>query len=530
MKLLSSKGGALLRQAISARKNWLAEVLLVVTVLMVCSALLALRLSQGEMKLLATPNQHNDLWLIVNISRELQRLEYVAQHCLAKGDAAEDYAKLSIRLEVLQSLLSPDRNAPKISTDILAALPEAQPILAHFSQLVDAWAQQLDATANTDTVPRQIIAQAESLSGQLSQIILGVHLGTTQALDQERLDLYRRFSLINWLLLALLVGISVLVIRLIKDKRLLKHLSDNLSTLNVQLEQRVERRTRQLAETKSLLIFILNASPSEVTLVNAETGQVYFINHRLRERLGQGPDVDKLFIPELLVDEKERARFKDELDQYGRIDNWEVQIAPDNPHWSLLSVKLVEIEGQLSHLLWGYDVSKHKELLTALELQASTDPMTGLYNRRAFYERSSLALEGCKRYKHPYSVLMVDIDHFKQVNDAHGHAVGDEALCWISHILRSVLRDIDIIGRLGGEEFAVVLPHTDRLQALDTAERLRKTIAQSARTFNGVNLNLTISVGFAGLSHDANSLENLLDTADKALYQAKRTGRNRVYA
>ena len=530
MKLLSSKPGALLQRAISARKNWLAEVLLVFTLFMVCTALLALRVSQGEMKLLATPNQHNDLWLIVNISRELQRLEYVAQHCLAEGDGTADYAELSIRLEVLQSLLSPDQNAPKVPTEILAALPEAQRILAHFNHLVDAWSQQLNTTAHPDNVPRQLIAQAESLSGQLSQVILAVHLGTTQALDQERIDLYRRFSLINGLLLALLGGISVLVIKLIRDKRLLKRLSDNLGTLNAQLEQRVERRTRQLSETKSLLIFILNASPSEVTLVNAETGQVYFINHRLRERLGQGPDIDTLFIPELLVDEKERARFKDELDQYGRIDNWEVQIAPDNPHWSLLSVKLVEIEGQLSHLLWGYDVSKHKELLTALELQASTDPMTGLYNRRAFYERSGLALEGCKRYKDPYSVLMVDIDHFKRVNDDHGHAVGDEALCWISHILRSTLRDIDIIGRLGGEEFAVVLPHTDLLQAMDTAERLRNTIAQSARTFNGISLNLTISVGLACLSHEANSLENLLDTADKALYQAKRTGRNRVHA
>ncbi|MFV0934144.1 GGDEF domain-containing protein [Pseudomonas jessenii] len=527
MKLPSSKQAALARQVTKSHKRWITEILLVVTLLMTCAALLALHVAQEEMTSLSTPNQHNDLWYIVNISRELQRLEFVARHCL---DKHPDYDELSTRLEVLQSLLSQDQNAPKISTRIIAALPEAQRILPLFNQQVDDWSQQLNKAPHTDEVPRQIIAQTESLSEQLSQVVLGVHLGTTQMLEKERFDLYQRFSLINWMLLALLCGMSVQVIKLIKDRHLLKRLSSHLGLLNIKLERRVARRTRQLAETKSLLIFILDASPSDVTLVNAETGEVYFINRRLLDRLGQGHEIDKLFITELLVDEQERSRFMEELDQYGRVDNWEAQIAPDNPYWSSLSVKLVEIEGKLSHLLWGYDVSKHRELRTALEIQASTDPMTGLYNRRAFYERSELALEICKRYKHHCSVLMLDIDHFKWVNDTHGHAVGDEALRWISRTLRTVLRDVDIIGRLGGEEFAVVLPHTDRHQALDTAERLRDTIAESTLTCHGVSLNLTVSVGLALYSQEVNSLENMLDSADKALYQAKKNGRNRVHA
>ncbi|MHC8287248.1 sensor domain-containing diguanylate cyclase [Pseudomonas sp. XS1P51] len=529
MKSPSSKRGAHAQQAVNAHKSWLAEILLVVTILMACAALLALRITQEEMTSLSTPNQHNDLWLIVNISRELQRLEYVARHCLVEADPVADFEELSIRLDVLQSLLGPDQNAPKTSTRIISAQPAAQQTLASLSERVEIWSQQLNTPANARTVPLQITAQAESLAEQISQVAVGVHLGTSQILDKERLALYWRFSLINWILLALLCGMTVLAIKLIKGRYLLKRLSSHLGSLNIRLEKRVARRTRQLAETKSLLIFILDASPSEVTLANAETGEVYFINQRLLERLGQGPDVNKLFIPELLVDEKERSRFMNELDQYGRVDNWEALIAPDSPYWSSLSVKLVEIEGKLSHLLWGYDVSKHKKLLSTLEIQASTDPMTGLYNRRAFYERSRQALEGSKRYKHPYSVLMVDIDHFKRVNDNHGHAMGDEALRWISRTLRGELRDVDIIGRLGGEEFAVVLPYTDRQQALDTAERLRNTIAETAMTFNEVSLNLTISVGLACLTQEVNSLENLLDIADKALYQAKKTGRNRVY-
>jgi diguanylate cyclase (GGDEF)-like protein len=527
MKLPSSKQSSLAHQATKSHKNWITEILLVVTLLMTCAALLVLRVTQAEMASLSTPNQHNDLWYIANISRELQRLEFVARHCL---DRHPDYAELSIRLEVLQSLLNQDQNAPKVSTRIIAALPEAQQILTRFNQQVDDWSQKLYTAPHPDDVPRQIIAQAESLSEQLSQVVLGVHLATTQMLDKERIDLYWHFWLINWMLLGLLGAMSLLVLKLIKDRHLLKRLSSHLGLLNIKLERRVARRTRQLAETKSLLMFILDASPSEVTLVNAETGEVYFINRRLLDRLGRGPEIDTLFIPELLVDEQERNRFMDELDQYGRVDNWEVQISPDNPYWSSLSVKLVEIEGKLSHLLWGYDVSRHKELRTALEIQASTDPMTGLFNRRAFYERSALALESCKRYKHPCSVLMLDIDHFKRVNDTHGHAVGDEALRWISRTLRTVLRDVDIIGRLGGEEFAVILPHTDRQQALYAAERLRGTIAESTLICRGISLNLTVSVGLAFYSQAADSIENLLDSADKSLYLAKNNGRNRVHA
>lgn len=103
MKLPSSKQGALARQASKSHKSWITEILLVVTLLMTCAALLALRVAQEEMTSLSTPNQHNDLWYIANIYRELQRLEFVARHCL---DIRPDYDALSIRLEVLQSLLS----------------------------------------------------------------------------------------------------------------------------------------------------------------------------------------------------------------------------------------------------------------------------------------------------------------------------------------------------------------------------------------------------------------------------------------
>lgn len=529
MKSLSSNRQGDARRAVGARRSWLAETLLVAVILMAVANMLALRITQQEMDALATPNQHGDLWHVVNISRELQRLEYSARHHLADGGSGQGHDDLAIRLEVLQSLLAPGENAPRASTRVIAELPEVRQLLVDLDAQVHAWSQRLAAAGDAAQVPHEIVARAEGLAGQLSQASLGVHLGISQVLDQERITLYQRFALLNWMLLGLLLGMIVLVAKLIKDRRLLKRLSGHLATLNLKLERRVARRTRQLAESKALLMFILDASPSEVTLVNAETGQVHFINRRLLERLNQGSGVERLSVQELLLDGEERLRFMDELEQYGRVDNWEAQIDAPTPYWSSLTVKLVEIEGQLAHLLWGYDISRHKELLAALETQANTDTLTGLYNRRAFYERGGHSLESCKRYGHPCAILMIDIDHFKRINDSHGHAAGDEVIRTVSRILRGSLRDLDIIGRLGGEEFAVVLPQANATQALETAERLRQAIAQATADYAGIKLSVTISIGLARLSPEASNLESLLDTADKALYLAKQSGRDRVH-
>ena len=121
------------------------------------------------------------------------------------------------------------------------------------------------------------------------------------------------------------------------------------------------------------------------------------------------------------------------------------------------------------------------------------------------------------------------MDNFKQSNDSHGHAVGDEAICSLSQTLRDTLREADIIGRMGGEEFAVLLPHTDQQQALESAERLRQAVAATPINSTTGTLQMTISIGAAVFNpQHSTTLEQMLITADKALYQAKTTGRNRV--
>ena len=160
---------------------------------------------------------------------------------------------------------------------------------------------------------------------------------------------------------------------------------------------------------------------------------------------------------------------------------------------------------------------------------ASIDELTGVANRRWFTAMASRELERCRRFNHQLSLLMIDVDHFKKVNDTHGHAVGDEVLKAFTRVLEGNLRSVDLLGRLGGEEFAVMLPESDHNAATHTAERLRASV--EALIFpleDGSNLKITTSVGIAILAGVGETLDSLLARADNALYIAKGEGRNRV--
>lgn len=175
------------------------------------------------------------------------------------------------------------------------------------------------------------------------------------------------------------------------------------------------------------------------------------------------------------------------------------------------------------------DISDRKQLETQLLTQAHIDYLTGLNNRRYFVELSENELLRAKRYKKNLSLLMIDIDDFKHINDSYGHKAGDIVLTQTALICSNILREIDIIGRLGGEEFAVVLPETELEHAMEVAERLREAVAQASIPINAnTNLQLTVSIGVAQLTDLHNNVDALLLSADKALYQAKAAGKNQV--
>ncbi len=159
---------------------------------------------------------------------------------------------------------------------------------------------------------------------------------------------------------------------------------------------------------------------------------------------------------------------------------------------------------------------------------AITDELTKLYIRRFFFQRLQEELRRARRYKSSCTVMMLDIDHFKKFNDTYGHAAGDQVLIHVSRIFKSCMRKVDIVSRLGGEEFAVVCPEQTADVAAIPAERIRKTIENALLDLGGTKVQVTVSIGLADFPKHASTQEQVMEFSDQALYHAKHTGRNRV--
>jgi diguanylate cyclase (GGDEF)-like protein len=168
------------------------------------------------------------------------------------------------------------------------------------------------------------------------------------------------------------------------------------------------------------------------------------------------------------------------------------------------------------------------QLIHELENLATTDSLTRLHNRRHFLERAEAEFERSRRYQRPLSIFLLDADHFKEINDTYGHDIGDQALRILATICRQNLRQLDVIGRYGGEEFVAFLPETSMAKAMEVAERLRVGVEGIDLEVPGGNVRLTVSIGVATATAQTDSIAALINEADRALYEAKRAGRNKV--
>jgi diguanylate cyclase (GGDEF)-like protein len=178
------------------------------------------------------------------------------------------------------------------------------------------------------------------------------------------------------------------------------------------------------------------------------------------------------------------------------------------------------------------DVATNRHQIQAanaqLQLLSSTDRLTGLYNRGHWEASLKAAYARHQRYGNALSLVMLDIDHFKRVNDTYGHQAGDKVIEQVARLLHEHVRESDVAGRYGGEEFGVVLSDTDSAGGQIFAERLRKAVEASLVQYNGQDIRFTVSLGVADLSQPANDHAELIARADQALYTSKKTGRNRV--
>ena len=199
-------------------------------------------------------------------------------------------------------------------------------------------------------------------------------------------------------------------------------------------------------------------------------------------------------------------------------------------YYSMKSMKILNSRNSIiGYLVFFHDITTYVDAMDKLNYMACIDELTGVYNRRYFTERSQNELLRAKRYNHPLSFIILDIDLFKKINDNYGHLAGDEVLKNIGIICKNTIRSTDLLGRFGGEEFTILLPETEIDEAVIIAGRILKIIETSETVYNNSKIKVTASFGVTGTNSTDNlDLNTLFKQADKALYNAKSDGRNCV--
>jgi diguanylate cyclase (GGDEF)-like protein/PAS domain S-box-containing protein len=273
------------------------------------------------------------------------------------------------------------------------------------------------------------------------------------------------------------------------------------------------------------------ASPIAMVLVRAEDSTVLFGNKRCADLFGFTlEELQGKKSPDYYVDPKARERVIGRVLSEGQVDGEVVLMrrSSGEEFWALLSARAIEFEGAPALLAGISDITPQKRLEERLRELAMHDELTGLYNRRHFIELAESELARVRRTGTPLSLAMVDIDHFKRVNDHFGHAVGDLALKELASAMRETLRGSDVPARLGGEEFVLLLTDTGLEGALSVTERLRERVGRTEVHAGAERVaRFTISAGVAELG-PGEAFDSLLARADEALYRAKAEGRNRT--
>jgi len=211
--------------------------------------------------------------------------------------------------------------------------------------------------------------------------------------------------------------------------------------------------------------------------------------------------------------------------EQGNAIGWDHLIVSFSPQHLAMAI-FFTLLGTLFGIVYGFYAQRIVRLYEEVKVLSLTDDLTSLYNRRFFHNRLREEIERARRYTRHLCLLMIDIDNFKHYNDSYGHQQGDELLRVFARRLKSSIRENDFVARLGGEEFAIIMPEASYDKARKLAERFQRSI--TTYPLSSTNGKVTISIGIAGLPVDAHDLDGLIYKADRALYQAKREGKNRV--
>ncbi|MCB2187287.1 MAG: sensor domain-containing diguanylate cyclase [Deltaproteobacteria bacterium] len=284
-----------------------------------------------------------------------------------------------------------------------------------------------------------------------------------------------------------------------------------------------------LRESEERLATILASIHAGIMLIDAATHQIMDANPAALTMVGRRREevLGRVCHTFICPAEKGKCPITDLGQKIDNSERWLLDGAGQK--FPILKTVAQVTLGGRAHLLESFlDISELKRLEKSLAHLAATDSLTGLLNRRCFCELAQKEVERSRRYGSSLSLISIDLDHFKRINDAFGHPTGDVVLQRVAGLFGGQLRQNDLVGRLGGEEFAVLLPETVGSGALDTAERLRRAVAGLRVTTERGVVGCTTSLGVTWLGSLDENLEDLLRRADDALYEAKRQGRDRV--
>lgn len=306
------------------------------------------------------------------------------------------------------------------------------------------------------------------------------------------------------------------------------------------LEQRVDERTSALAASEARLLSILRNAPVPMTVTRLADNSFVYVNDRAALESGMGAQALLGTQPHLMyTDPTERERLQGQFLRDGVVRDHETSlvVAGGRTLWALISMVPIDYDGEPGMLTTVVDITERKTMEDALRKAATTDVLTGIANRRHFMDRAEAELARARRYGRPLALAMFDIDHFKRVNDQFGHAMGDEVLRAVARVCAAAMRQHDMVGRVGGEEFALLMPDTPIDSAVSLIERLRISMRSlrvplpgdsgTHEAHDNGDVGITASFGVSALE-PSDTLDSLLAHADGALYAAKRQGRDQV--
>lgn len=303
-------------------------------------------------------------------------------------------------------------------------------------------------------------------------------------------------------------------------------------TLNHALQRQIQEREpleANLRASEERYRTLVEVAPFPVIIIHLQNNTIMYMNPRAVQVLNTENGAGVRSPVDYCTDPTAYTRLLEILHQQGQAHEFEIclQTGSDEPFWASLSATITTYQNEPAIFIAFDNITARKHLENELRRLADIDVITGTNSRRHCMELAKLEAEHCRRYGHPLAILMLDIDHFKRINDTHGHAAGDEVLRQLTVLCVATLRQHDVLGRLGGEEFAAFLPETDLEGARSTAERLRTIIADLDMTWDNRVFRCTVSIG-ATLLRDQEDFDTALRRTDQALYEAKARGRNQV--